>query len=152
MNITSSIDIAALEPEHLPLMAELEQQCFTEPWTAGMLAGELSNPHAVWWVAMCGDTLCAYGGLHLIAGVGYITNVAVAPAFRRRGLASRILHQLQAYCTEQHGTELTLEVRPSNSAALALYRKHGFKEAGRRKNYYTNPPEDALLMTLLFAG
>ena len=81
---------------------------------------------------------------------GYIDNVAVRPECRRQGIGDRLL---EGFCRfgQAHLAFLTLEVRPSNAAAVALYEKHGFQEAGRRKDYYTDPTEDALLLTRTFS-
>ena len=91
-----------------------------------------------------------YAGLHVVLDEGYIDNVAVRPSCRRQGIADRLL---DVFCRfgQAKLAFLTLEVRPSNTAAVALYEKHGFQEAGRRKDYYENPKEDALLLTRQFA-
>lgn len=80
---------------------------------------------------------------------GYIANIAVDPKWRRQGLAGELL---EVYCrfAQAHLAFLTLEVRASNEAAIALYVKHGFVQAGVRKNYYQDPKEDALIMTREF--
>ena len=78
---------------------------------------------------------------------GQITNVAVHPDYRRRGLASAVLNSLMRYARSCHAESVTLEVRASNAAAIALYKKAGFSEVGRRRGFYTKPTEDAVLMT-----
>jgi len=90
-----------------------------------------------------------YAGLHVVLDEGYIDNVAVRPSCRRQGIGDRLL---DVFCRfgQAHLAFLTLEVRPSNQAAVALYCKHGFQEAGRRKDYYQDPTEDALLLTRTF--
>ena len=93
--------------------------------------------------------MLGYAGLHVVLDEGYIDNVAVRPNCRKQGIADRLL---DVFCRfgQEHLAFLTLEVRPSNSAAVALYEKHGFQDAGRRKNYYEAPQEDALLLTKEF--
>jgi ribosomal-protein-alanine N-acetyltransferase len=81
---------------------------------------------------------------------GYITNVAVRPEERQKGVASQILQVFIDFARGNRLAFLTLEVRPSNTAAIVLYGHHGFRTAGRRKNYYEHPKEDALIMTLEF--
>ena len=81
---------------------------------------------------------------------GYITNVAVFPEQRRRGIAGQLLQVFLNFAEANHLAFLTLEVRPSNAAAIALYQGFGFQEAGRRKNYYQQPREDAIIMTREF--
>ena len=131
-------------------MAALERLCFTTPWTEAMLEEELYNDTASFIVAQRADgEVLGYAGLHVILDEGYIDNVAVRPEYRRQGVADRLL---DVFCRfgQARLAFLTLEVRPSNTAAVALYEKHGFREAGRRKNYYENPTEDALLLTKEF--
>ena len=131
-------------------VAELERLCFSAPWNEAMLEEELYNDTASFIVAEGEDgQVLGYAGLHVILDEGYIDNVAVRPTCRRQGIADRLL---DVFCRfgQANLAFLTLEVRPSNTAAVALYEKHGFREAGRRKDYYENPKEDALLLTREF--
>ena len=142
--------LVPMDRSHLSGVADLEKLCFTTPWNEAMLEEELYNDTASFIVAQGenGEVL-GYAGLHVILDEGYIDNVAVRPEYRRQGIADQLL---DVFCRfgEAHLRFLTLEVRPSNTAAVALYEKHGFHEAGRRKNYYTDPTEDALLLTKEF--
>ena len=142
--------LVPMDRSHLAAVAALERLCFTTPWTEAMLEEELYNDTASFIVAQRADgEVLGYAGLHVILDEGYIDNVAVRPEYRRQGVADRLL---DVFCRfgQAHLAFLTLEVRPSNTAAVALYEKHGFTEAGRRKNYYENPTEDALLLTKEF--
>ncbi len=142
--------LVPMDRSHLSGVAELERLCFTVPWTEAMLEEELYNDTASFIVAQGeGGEVLGYAGLHVVLDEGYIDNVAVRPAFRGQGIADRLL---DVFCRfgEAHLAFLTLEVRPSNTAAVSLYRKHGFTEAGRRKDYYNDPVEDALLLTRTF--
>lgn len=142
--------LVPMDHSHLPAVAALERLCFTTPWNEAMLEEELYNDTASFIVAQRDDgEVLGYAGLHVILDEGYIDNVAVRPEYRRQGVADRLL---DVFCRfgQAHLAFLTLEVRPSNTAAVALYEKHGFREAGRRKNYYENPTEDALLLTKEF--
>ena len=114
-----------------------------------MLAEELENQCAAFLVAQDGDTgkVVGYAGLLVVADEGYITNVAVFPEYRRRGVAAQLLSVFENFARGSHLAFLTLEVRPSNTAAIALYESFGFQQAGRRKNYYDLPKEDALILT-----
>jgi ribosomal-protein-alanine N-acetyltransferase len=139
-----------MDRSHLAAVAELERLCFTTPWNEAMLEEELYNPTASFLVAEGEDgQVLGYAGLHVVLDEGYIDNVAVRPAYRRMGVAHRLL---DVFCRfgQANLAFLTLEVRPSNTAAVALYEKHGFHEAGRRKDYYDHPTEDALLLTKEF--
>lgn len=144
--------LVPMDRSHLAGVAALEKLCFAVPWTEAMLAEELYNPAASFIVAEgpAGQVL-GYAGLHVVLDEGYIDNVAVRPDCRRQGIGDRLL---EVFCRfgQAHLAFLTLEVRPSNTAAVALYEKHGFQAAGRRKDYYTSPREDALLLTRTFRG
>lgn len=142
--------LVPMDRSHLAGVAELERLCFATPWSETMLAEELYNDTASFIVAEGEDgSVLGYAGLHVILDEGYIDNVAVRPDCRRQGIADRLL---DVFCRfgEEKLAFLTLEVRPSNEAAVALYWKHGFQEAGRRRDYYEAPKEDALLLTRQF--
>ena len=137
--------------EHVPLVAALERACFSRPWSEAMLENELWNDSAVVIVAEGEDgTVLGYAGLQTVLDEGYINNVAVAEAYRRQGVADELIAAFVRFGQAKLAF-LTLEVRASNAPAIALYAKHGFAEAGRRKNYYDDPKEDAILMTRNFA-
>ena len=91
-----------------------------------------------------------YAGLLAVLDEGYITNVAARPEYRRQGVASQLLDAFRRFGEGSGLSFLTLEVRASNTAARALYTKHGYAETGCRKNYYEHPKEDAIIMTLEF--
>ena len=142
--------LVPMDRSHLSGVAELERLCFSTPWNETMLEEELFNPTASFIVAEGAEgEVLGYAGLHVVLDEGYIDNVAVRPSCRRQGIGDRLL---DVFCRfgQAHLAFLTLEVRPSNQAAVALYCKHGFKEAGRRKDYYQDPTEDALLLTRTF--
>ena len=143
------VRIVPMSADHLEEIAALERVCFSRPWSRNMLAEELENQCAAFLVAedaVTGDVL-GYAGLLVAADEGYITNVAVFPEYRRRGVAGQLLKVFCDFAAGRHLAFLTLEVRPSNAAAIALYRGFGFREAGRRRNYYDLPKEDALILT-----
>ena len=148
----ASYRLVPMTMEWIPQIAELERQCFSKPWNEQMLAEELENQCAAFLVAedaVTGDVL-GYAGLLVAADEGYITNVAVFPEQRRRGIAGQLLQVFLNFAQANRLAFLTLEVRPSNTAAIALYQGFGFQEAGRRKNYYDLPKEDALILTRRF--
>lgn len=140
------IEIRQMTRAHVPQVAELEKICFADPWSERSVASELENPLSYWLVALEGGTVAGYVGSQTVLGETDMMNVAVRPEFRRQGIAEALilvliedLKALQSHC-------LTLEVRDSNASARALYEKLGFLEVGRRKNYYRNPREDALIL------
>lgn len=147
-----SVKIVPMTADHLEELEKLERICFSRPWSRKMLAEELENQCAAFLVAedsVSGHVL-GYAGLMVVADEGYITNVAVFPEYRRQGIAAQILQVFLQFAAANHLAFLTLEVRPSNAAAIALYQGFGFEEVGRRKNYYDLPKEDALILTKYF--
>ena len=146
------VRIVPMTVDHLDDIARLEQICFSRPWSRRMLAEELENQCAAFLVALEPGTekVVGYAGLLVMADEGYITNVAVFPEYRRRGVAEQIIQVFCDFAQGNHLAFLTLEVRPSNAPAISLYNSFGFEEVGRRKNYYDLPREDALILTRYF--
>ena len=139
-----------MDRSHIEQIAALERECFSAPWSEAMLTEVLFDSQASFIVAESEDGgVLGYAGLQVVLDEGYIDNIAVEPNARRHGVADELL---DVFCRfgEANLAFLTLEVRASNAPAIALYRKHGFEEAGRRKNYYTKPTEDAVIMTRYF--
>ena len=144
-----SIQIVPMNADHLEELEKLERICFSRPWSRKMLAEELENQCAAFLVAQDSITqqVMGYAGLLVMADEGYITNVAVFPEFRRQGVAAKLIAVFENFARGNKLAFQTLEVRPSNTAAIALYKGFGFEEVGRRKNYYDLPKEDALILT-----
>ncbi|MDR1116923.1 MAG: ribosomal protein S18-alanine N-acetyltransferase [Oscillospiraceae bacterium] len=141
------ITIQPMCPEHLDGMAELEQMCFSMPWSRAMLADELFNEYAVYYVAESGERVAGYIGAHMFLDEGHITNLAVSPDLRRQGIAGGLIDKLMRIAVKSEIKHMSLEVRESNAAAISLYLNKGFKVVGKRPGYYSGPKEDALLMT-----
>ena len=142
--------LTPMTAEHIPQIAALERACFSHPWSEDMLREELWNDAAVIVAAEGEDgTVLGYAGLQTVLDEGYINTVAVDPRFRRQGVADELIAAFVRFGRAKLAF-LTLEVRASNAPAIALYEKHGFQEVGRRKDYYDDPKEDAILMTLEF--
>ena len=135
----------------LPQVAALEKICFpADPWSEELFRAALDNPNTSILLAEGEDgALLGYAVLSVILDEGNLDNIAVAPEARRRGVADALLDVLTGFGRENLAA-LMLEVRASNVAAIALYKKHGFAAVGQRKNYYDAPREDAILMTLTF--
>lgn len=142
------LTLVRMAERHLDALAELERICFAEPWTRKGLEAELSCDTAVFLVAECGGETAGYAGMHCVCGECYVDNIAVFPRFRRRGVGRALTRGLIERARERNAGFFSLEVRPSNAAAVSLYQSLGLREAGRRKNFYRFPPEDALIMTL----
>ena len=142
------VRIVPMTGDHVDEVAELERICFTTPWSRNMLVEELENDCAAFLVALDDQgRVAGYAGLLVVLDEGYITNVAVRPAFRRQGIAADLLTVFDRFARGNHLAFLTLEVRASNEPALALYEKLGYRRMGLRKNYYEHPKEDAVIMT-----
>lgn len=145
------VRIVPMTGDHLDEVAELERICFTTPWSRNMLVEELQNDCAAFLVALDDeDHVAGYAGLLVVLDEGYITNVAVRPEYRRRGVAGKLLRVFLDFAKAHQLAFLTLEVRASNAPAMALYEGLGFRDVGRRKNYYEHPREDAVIMTKEF--
>ena len=146
------INIVPMNADHLEELEKLERICFSRPWSRKMLSEELENDCAAFLVAEEPETnrVLGYAGVLVMADEGYITNVAVFPEYRRQGIAAQIIKVFCDFAQGNHLAFLTLEVRPTNTAAIELYRSFGFEEVGRRKNYYDLPKEDALILTRYF--
>lgn len=126
----------------------LELACFTVPWSRGMLEDELYNSHAWYRVIEVESRIAGYAGMWKILDEGHITNIAIHPDFRKKGLATRLINDLIEHARSCAINALTLEVRESNTPALNLYKAMGFTVKGKRKRYYPDNREDALIMWL----
>lgn len=139
--------IRRAEERDIGAIEEIEQQCFSVPWTYESLRHDiLENKLSFYIVAEVGERVCGYVGIWKILDEGHITNVAVSPDFRRKHIASGLLDVLVETCCQAGIEHFTLEVRAGNEAAKRLYAAKGFVEAGIRKGYYEDNGEDAVIM------
>jgi ribosomal-protein-alanine N-acetyltransferase len=129
----------------LPHVIAIERRSFPTPWSLAMFVLELSKASGICLAALNGDELVGYLVCSRYDTVWHLMNVAVAPERRREGIAAALLAHLFDEA-DKPGEQYTLEVRPSNAAAIALYESFGFKRAGLRKGYYHDNKEDALIM------
>ncbi len=137
------------DPALLESVAALERLCFASPWSAQSLELLTNDGIGVGYLLTdpaAPDTVVAYGGMLITVDEGQITNIATHPDHRRKGYGAAIVHTLLRHAKDARLESVSLEVRASNAAAIALYRAAGFTEAGRRKGFYTKPTEDALVM------
>ena len=138
-------------PDDIAQIEEIEKRCFSLPWTAEQLAGQMKDAqHEFIAAADESGTVLGYVGMMFVLDEGYISNVAVSPKYRRQGIADALIERLDEICTGHGLSFVSLEVRAGNVPAIALYEKHGFARAGLRKNYYERPREDAIIMTKFF--
>ena len=126
----------------------IERACFSDPWTRGMMEDGLDNPLLVNLALLSEDgRLAGYGCMYHVCGEGCVSNIAVAPNEREKGLGGALLDELIKTAQALELEFVTLEVRVSNQSAIGLYSSRGFEPAGVRPGYYEHPHEDALLMT-----
>lgn len=146
----SNIQITPLELRLIKDIARLEALCFSEPWSEeGIL--EAYRLGTKFFIAENSKQLMGYIGIKAVIDEGYITNVAVYPQYRGIGVATALINKVFDFAKEKGLSFVSLEVRASNTAAVSLYEKTGFKEEGRRKDFYRLPREDALIMTKRFS-
>ena len=141
----TAITIRRLIYADLPHVIAVERQSFPTPWSLAMFVLELSKASGICLAALDGDELVGYCVCSRYDTVWHLMNVAVAPERRREGIAAALLSRLFDDA-DKPGEQYTLEVRPSNAGAIALYESFGFKRAGLRKGYYHDNKEDALIM------
>lgn len=140
------MQIVLMKNEHIEAIAALERICFSDPWPASAIASELTNPLSLWLTAEMNGQIAGYVGSQSVLGEADMMNLAVAPAYRRTGIAKQLLAALEQGLCCRGVHSLSLEVRCSNEAAIALYQSTGFLQVGRRLNYYHKPREDALIL------
>ena len=141
--------IIPMTPAQLPQAAALGRACFSHPWTEQAQAEDLDNELLTLLAAVGEDgTLLGYGEVRTVLDEGTLERIAVAPQFRRHGAAEALLRRFLDDGREKLAF-LTLEVRAGNVPAIGLYEKLGFEVVGRRRNYYREEGEDALLMTVV---
>ena len=133
-------------------IAQLEKECFSEPWSEDSLKDELTNETARFYVLRDSDNLLGYIGSNNICGEVYITNVAVNENARGKGYGKILVNHLLKQSEFEKALFVTLEVRESNKNAIKLYEKCGFKKIGERKNFYSKPTENAYIYTYYLEG
>ena len=128
----------------------IETECFSHPWSKQSIEEELNNETSLFLVAKEENEVIGYIGMSIVIDEGYIFNVAVRENHRNKGVATALINELVTYGKKNNFCFITLEVRESNLPAISLYSKFGFLKAGERKDYYSNPKENAILMTKYF--
>lgn len=144
-------NIVEMAGEHIEGVVQVEEACFTIPWTRNDFEREIyENTMAIYYVALCDDKVIGYAGMWHVVTEGHITNVAVLEGYRRQGVADALMEKMIAVAIEKEMIGITLEVRINNQAAQKLYIKYGFRPEGFRKNYYADTKEDAIIMWKYF--
>jgi ribosomal-protein-alanine acetyltransferase len=146
----AAVAVRPATPADLAPIAAIERAAFSDPWSLDAFRALLGQPQVAWSVAVTTDgTVVGYCVL-LLAGVeGDVANIATAPSWRGCGVAHRLLAEACQTARRRGAEALFLEVREGNAPARALYARHGFQPVGRRRAYYRDPVEDALILRLL---
>ncbi len=136
-----------MEREDCQAVQTLFEECFSHPWKKEAIEESLGTEGYVSLVAESDQRVVGYIGYRSVLDEADITNVAVSPELRRQGIGRQLMGRLLSLAGEKGILTIFLEVRVSNTAAITLYEHAGFHTCGQRKNYYTEPVEDALLMS-----
>jgi ribosomal-protein-alanine N-acetyltransferase len=142
----SPVEIATLEFGHLDQVEAIERRSYPLPWSRAMFTGELAKSSSVCLGALRQGRLIGYLIVSRYVDAWHVMNVAVDPLWRRRGVATLLLEELFSRTEGRAEHGYTLEVRPSNTAAIKLYEQLGFEARGIRRGYYLDNHEDALIM------
>ncbi len=140
------MQIEMMNKGHIDGIMEIENESFAIPWSRSSIEKELKNNFAIYAVAIENNKVLGYGGMWHVVNEGHITNIAVHKDYRRKGIGQAIIEKLVEIAEEKEMIGLTLEVRKSNTPALELYKKNGFKLEGIRPEYYEDNKEDAYIM------
>ena len=142
-----TMKIVEMIHSHTEILHDLEKLCFSKPWSRKALEDQVDNPRAYFVTAMEGEAVLGYGGMHCAADECYIDNIAVFRRYRGRGLGTAIIERLAQEARRRGCRFISLEVRVSNKKAIRLYERCGFQREGERKNFYSAPMEDGLILT-----
>ena len=138
--------IESMTVDDISQVAEIERQIFSILWSEKAFRDSMESDNTIYIVAKENNNVAGYAGMYLSFEEGNITNVAVNPLSRRKGIGEKIVRDILNRAYEKGVRDVFLEVRETNSVAIALYEKIGFKEEGIRKNFYDKPRENALIM------
>ena len=138
--------IDEMKKEDLDQVVQIEDQSFSDPWQKNFFSTDIENPSALPLVARIDQKVVGYICLWMILDEIQISNIAVTPSLRKKGIGQKLIQKLLKMVEKKDFHRITLDVRMSNLPAISLYEKFGFQKVGQRKNYYRKPQEDALLM------
>lgn len=144
--------VTTMTESDLADVADMEEKCFSDPWSKNAIAESIANPNAAMMVALFDGVVCGYVCIMTAADSAYVPKLCVRPAYRRRGIATALMAAAERISIAEGCEEITLEVRESNHAAIALYESMGFEPVGRRPGFYTQPIETAVIMTKLLGA
>jgi len=140
------LDFREMAPEDADAVEVVEKACFSIPWSRDSFWKEAANENTLYLLALDGERVIGYAGCWISFEECQITNVAILPEYRGQGIGTKLFGAIIEAVRAKGVTAMTLEVRPSNAPARALYARYGFKDAGRRPHYYQDDGEDAIIM------
>lgn len=140
------VTVRPMKAEDVPVLAVLERENFSDPWSEASFEAELANPHGITLTAETAAGIAGYLNAFLVGGNLHINTFCVDEGQRGKGIASMLMERLLEKAVSEGAEDATLEVREGNAPALALYRKYGFVPVGVRKRFYREPEENAVLM------
>jgi [ribosomal protein S18]-alanine N-acetyltransferase len=127
---------------------DIEKESYHKPWNEDLFMKALDSSDKTIFVSRTMGKISGYVVFEHVADEGHITNIAVAKSFRRKGIASELIGKAVTYARDLNVVSMFLEVRESNDAAKHLYNKFGFREIGKRKDYYSSPNDNAIIFQL----
>lgn len=148
-----SVKYKPMSKQHIKAVSQIEKECFSNAWSENAFYQELENPMSLTLVALHindllpNETVAGFVNVRIVNGEVYINNIAVSRPFRRMGYGKGLLLSLEDIARSENASFITLEVRESNFPAISLYASLGYKTVGKRKGFYRDPVENAVLMT-----
>lgn len=146
------IEIVIAQEAHIPAVLSIENASISPPWSEGALLNEVGRDDGLFTLAVENGAVLGFLILRRVADEAELYQIAIHEDARRRGVADILMNTAKEYCRKNNILSIYLEVRKSNEPAIRLYKKHGFKNEGRRKNYYSSPVEDAIVMAGFLAA
>lgn len=150
-NFSLDVTISPIGEDDVADIAEIEKDCFSTPWSENAIRDELTNEGARFCILRKDGEALGYMGMHIVLDECYIANIAVKKTARKQGFGAKLLEHSIKKAQNEGCSFISLEVRVSNLPAISLYKKYGFSCVGERKNFYTDPTENALIMTKFFS-
>ena len=144
--VAPDLRIERMQPEDVRAVMDLVRRCFATPWSEIAYRSEISSSAGYYLVARVGGQLVGFGGAWLVVDEAHLTTLGVEPSLRRHGIGERLLAAILQEARRRGVRRASLEVRESNLAAIRLYEKYGFLPVARRRGYYSDNGEDALVM------
>lgn len=144
--VLGSVAVRRMVDSDLTAVMAIEKAAFSSPWTLATFAGLLRRENTRLWVVEVAGRVVGYAAVWIVADQAELGDIAVEHAYRGHGIGTTLLKTVLDEMATSGVRELFLEVRVSNEAAQRLYTRHGFEEVGRRRDYYTAPKEDALVL------